>query len=276
MQSHLAIDLRSPAVWGLLTIIALGFVGPILWLVGTLDVPWWIWLLAYANWEHRTHLVAGVYHRYFAHASYQIIRWKRFTQFVLGFLAQTSAQGGVIGWAEDHAHHHLYSDTEKDLHSPTRRGFWWAHIGWLLAPRPKIEIRLNRLRQFRELEWLSEWHMICPAINALACFAIGRWAGLLIGFFTSTLVLYNTTWSVNSLVHMFGYRRYDTPDTSRNNWWLSIVLRGEQWHNNHHKFQWRACQGERWWEIDLTHLLFLKPLATIRHIKFNKPLKEAA
>ncbi len=255
MKSQRAIDWSSSAVWGLLAILGLGILGPILWMSGLLEVSSRSWIIAYVNFEMRNLMVADVYHRYFAHGSYRIVRWPRLTQFIIGFMAQTSAQGGIITWGEVHDQHHNKADQEDDPHSPSRDGFWWAHVLWLLAPRPEIKTELPRLRKYPELKWLNEWHMLSPLANALTCFAIDGWAGLFIGFFFSTFVLYNVTWAVNSLVHVFGSRRYDTPDTSRNNWWLSLVLRGEQWHNNHHFLKWLARQGHRWYEIDIGYYL---------------------
>jgi stearoyl-CoA desaturase (delta-9 desaturase) len=275
MKSQQAIDWSSPAVWGLLGIHGVGLAGLALWATGVLEVPGSVWLLALITWATRSILVGDGYHRYFAHRSYKIIRWERLTQFVCGFATQTSAQGGIIDWAEIHFTHHRYSDKPGDPHSPLLGGFWWAHMGWLLAPRPKPAKEFHHLRKLREMKWLNKWHMLSPLTLALLCLLIGGWAGLLIGFFLSTVALYHSTWSIDSVAHLSGSRRYETTDTSRNCGWLSFLLFGEQWHNNHHNAQWNARQGERWYEIDIGYYILLLA-ELIGWIEINRSPKSTA
>lgn len=194
-------------------------------------------------------ITAG-FHRYFSHRTYKV---GRITQFALAFLGSMSAQKGVLWWAAHHRHHHKHSDTDEDIHSP-RRGFWWSHVGWMLCHKyddTRYEL-IKDLTQYRELVWLNRYWWVAPLSLALGLFALGGWSMLLIGFCLSTVLLYHGTFTINSLSHVFGSRRYDTDDLSRNNWFLALLTLGEGWHNNHHHFQASANQGFFWWEVDIS------------------------
>jgi stearoyl-CoA desaturase (Delta-9 desaturase) len=196
-------------------------------------------------------ITAG-FHRYFAHRSYET---SRVFQFVLAFLGHTAAQKGVLWWAGNHRHHHRYSDMEEDIHSPLQRGFWWSHVGWILSPkynRTPTE-NIKDFARYPELALLNRFHLLPAIALAVAIFFIGGWSMLLWGFFVSTVLLYHGTFTINSLSHVFGRRRYKTTDTSRNNWLLALITLGEGWHNNHHYHQNTANQGWFWWEVDLSY-----------------------
>ena len=107
----------------------------------------------------------------------------------------------------------------------------------------------------RELRWLNSLHWVPGIVLAVGCFLIGGWSGLIVGFFISTVVLYHATFSINSLAHVFGKRRYATTDDSRNNLFLALLTLGEGWHNNHHHYQSSANQGFFWWEIDISYYI---------------------
>ena len=199
----------------------------------------------------RMFLITAGYHRYFSHRSY---RMGRIPQFLMAFGAETSAQKGVLWWAAHHRNHHQFSDTERDVHSP-RKGFWWSHVGWILCDRYKSydPERIRDFGRFPELVFIDRHDWIAPWALGLACFAIGGWSGLVVGFFASTVLLWHTTFLVNSAAHVFGRRRYDTSDTSRNSLIIALLTGGEGWHNNHHHYQASARQGFFWWEIDTTY-----------------------
>lgn len=195
--------------------------------------------------------VTGGYHRYFSHRSFKL---NRFWQFCLAFLAQTSGQKGALWWAAHHRDHHLYSDRKEDLHSPVHEGFWWSHLGWILSDEydtydPK---RIADLVKYPELRWLDRLHLVPTVIYAVAIYLIGGWPAFVWGYLVATVALYHGTFLINSLAHIWGSRRFPTPDESRNNFWLALVTMGEGWHNNHHHFMSSVRQGIRWWEIDLT------------------------
>ena len=205
-------------------------------------------------------ITAG-YHRYFSHRSFKT---SRAFQFVLAFIAMSSAQKSVLWWAALHRHHHRHSDQEDDVHSPLHRGFFYSHVGWIFDQK-HADTRLDEvpdLAKYPELRFLDK-HQLLPAMAlAIACFLIDGWSGLLIGFFASTAVLYHGTFFINSLAHVHGSQRYVTGDTSRNNWWLAVITLGEGWHNNHHAYQRSTRQGFRWYEVDFTYYV-LKALSWV-------------
>lgn len=198
----------------------------------------------------RAFFVTAAYHRYFSHKSYKL---NRFWQFVWAFMAEASGQKGVLWWASNHRVHHRYSDTDGDLHSP-RKGFWWSHVGWILSDKYKAT-DLDGIKDFArypELRFINKHDWIAPWAFGVAAFLIGGWSGLVVGFFWSTVLLWHSTFLVNSASHVFGKRRYETEDTSRNSLLIALVTGGEGWHNNHHHYQASARQGFFWWEIDPT------------------------
>ena len=212
----------------------------------------------------RSFFVTAAYHRYFSHKSYKL---NRFWQFVFAFQAEASAQKGVLWWASNHRHHHRYSDTDIDIHSP-RKGFWWSHVGWILSDKYK-DTDLTAIKDFAaypELVWLDKHEGMPPWIYGIAAFAIGGWSGLVVGFVWSTVFLWHSTFLVNSAAHVFGRRRYDTTDTSRNSMLIALVTGGEGWHNNHHHYQASARQGFFWWEIDMTYYV-LKAMSWVGIVK---------
>jgi stearoyl-CoA desaturase (delta-9 desaturase) len=204
----------------------------------------------------RMFVVTAAYHRYFSHRAFKT---SRAFQLILALGAQSAAQKGVLWWASHHRWHHKYSDMPEDVHSARLTGFWYSHLGWILSPAWEAtdESRVTDLARYPELRFLNR-PSICllPAVAlALIIFALGGLYGLAWGFFVSTILLWHGSFSINSLSHMFGRKRYATNDDSRNNWALAIITTGEGWHNNHHHYQSSANQGFRWWEIDVTYYL---------------------
>ena len=199
----------------------------------------------------RIFAIGAGYHRYFSHRAY---RTSRVFQFILAFLAQSSAQKSVLWWAAKHRHHHLYSDTQTDIHSPHHKGFIYSHFGWIFARSNDATdlVKIADLARYPELMWLHTHELVPPLVLALLCYAIGGWPGLIIGFFWSTILVYHATFCINSVAHVHGDQRYVTGDESRNNWLLAVFTMGEGWHNNHHAYQSSVRQGFRWWEIDVT------------------------
>jgi stearoyl-CoA desaturase (delta-9 desaturase) len=246
--------------------------------VGVLAV-WWtpptatllLWLLG--TYLVRMFGVTAGYHRYFGHRSYSL---GRVSQFVMAVLAQTSAQKGALWWAAHHRHHHRESDQVDDVHSPHRRGFWWAHVGWVLA-NDFDEYDPHAVRDFLaypELVWLERHHWVPTALFGAAVAAIGGWPAFVWGYVVSTVVLYHCTFAINSLAHLWGTRRFETHDESRNNWWLAIITLGEGWHNNHHYSPGSCRQGHRWWELDITYL-GLKVLSWLGIARDLRPFRRA-
>lgn len=219
-------------------------------------------------------ITAG-YHRYFSHRTYKT---SRFFQFVLALVATSAAQQGPLWWAAHHRNHHKYSDTEMDVHSPVRHGFWYSHIGWILAPQnKKTNYKLvPDLVKYPELRFLNRFYVLPPIALAVATWSLGvmlrnyfpqlgtsGFQLLVWGFFLSTVLLYHGTFSVNSLAHLIGRRRFQTKDDSRNSVFVAIITMGEGWHNNHHYYPSSERQGFYWWEIDVSHYV-LRVLSCMR------------
>ena len=207
----------------------------------------------------RMFAVTAGYHRYFSHRAYST---SRVFQFVLAFLAQSTTQKSVLWWAAKHRHHHLYSDTPDDVHSPRHKGFFYSHLGWIFYRQHDLTdlVKVADFAAFPELKWLHRFEQLPGVILAVVCYLIGGWSGLVVGFVWSTVLLYHATFCINSLAHVHGRKRYVTGDDSRNNWLLAFFTMGEGWHNNHHAYQSSARQGFRWWEIDATFYI-LKALS---------------
>jgi len=209
-------------------------------------------------------LTAG-YHRYFSHHSFKTGRG---FQFFLALLGASAAQNGPLWWAAHHRAHHGTTDRDGDVHSPVIHGFWWAHVGWIMSGlfRRTEETRVKDWMKYGELRWINRHHYLIPIGLAGALYGLGEWLrvgapalgtnGLQMlawGFFISTVTLYHTTFATNSVSHLWGRRRYETADHSRNNAILAILTLGEGWHNNHHRYPNCERQGFARWEIDVTH-----------------------
>ncbi|TAJ18301.1 MAG: acyl-CoA desaturase [Planctomycetota bacterium] len=245
---------RSIPFWALhLSVLALPLVG----------FSWFALGAAVALYVVRMFAITGFYHRYFSHRAF---RTSRPVQFVFAFLGNCALQRGPLWWAAHHRDHHRESDGALDPHSPKQGGFLWSHFGWWTAPH-NVPTRVDNIRDFasyRELRWLDRFDVLAPAFLGalmyglgalLAAFAPGLGTNgwqLFVYALVSTIVLYHATFTINSLAHVWGSRRYETSDTSRNNLWLALLTLGEGWHNNHHHHAHSARQGFFWWEIDLT------------------------
>ena len=222
-------------------------------------------LFAVALYALRMFAITGFYHRYFAHKAFQT---SRTGQFIFALLGATAVQRGPLWWAAHHRNHHAHSDQETDAHSPVQHGFLWSHIGWFLSSanfHTQFE-RVKELAKFPELRFLDRFDVVVPTFFAVGIFCLGEllaikapqletngWQLLVWGFIISTVVLYHVTFSVNSLAHLWGKRRYMTRDHSRNNFIIALFTLGEGWHNNHHHYPGSASQGFYWWEIDFTY-----------------------
>ncbi len=207
------------------------------------------------------------FHRLLTHRSFQVAKPVEYTFAVLGSMA---VQGPVINWVADHRKHHAHSDEEGDPHSPhvghgegvgsVFRGLWHAHVGWLLEhqgqagrkyARDLAEDRGMRLinRRFPVIVLLS---LLVPALAGwlLTGTLLGAVTGLLWGGLVRVFLVHHITWSVNSVCHFLGSRRFETDDQSRNVFWLALPSFGESWHHNHHAFPRSASHGLKRWEID--------------------------
>ncbi len=231
--------------------------------------------------------ITGVYHRYFSHRTYQT---SRFWQFAGALIGATSAQRGPLWWASHHRHHHRFADQPDDIHSPIHRGFLWSHVLWVLTPKYFATRKqfVKDWSRFPELVFLNRFDILPPLVLLVVLLIAGWLLGLYApslgtsalqmavwGFAISTVALFHATATINSLDHLIGRRRYNTPDHSRNNWFLALITLGEGWHNNHHHYPIAARQGFFWWEIDVTYyaLVLLSWFGIVRNLTLLSPEK---
>ncbi len=221
----------------------------------------------------RMFFITGGYHRYFSHRTYQT---SRPFQFFIAFMAMTSSQKGVLWWGAHHRHHHQFSDQKKDIHSP-QKGFWWSHAGWILSSEYEATdlTKIQDFARYTELLWLNRFWAVPAFIYASVLFVFGGIHAFIWGGVISTVLLWHGTFTINSLSHFWGNRRYETGDTSRNNLFLSLITLGEGWHNNHHRFPGATRNGFFWYEIDITYYV-LKVFSWIGLVWNLRPVPSAA
>ncbi len=196
-------------------------------------------------------VTAGL-HRYFSHHAFKTSRW---FQFLLGAAGCTALQKGPLWWAAHHRLHHKHSDKEHDPHSPVLGGFWHGHVGWLFSqdlmhPDPKLT---RDLAKYRELVWLDKLWMVPGVLLAAACYLVDGLSGVVWGYCLSVALIFQMTFLVNSVGHLFGTQRFATGDGSRNNFFLGTFGLGDGWHNNHHRAPASARHGFAWYELDMTY-----------------------
>jgi len=236
-------------------------------IAGAITVGWgWeacLWVAG--GYAVRMFAITAGYHRYFAHRTYKT---GRAFQFLLALVAMSSAQRGPLWWATHHRHHHKFSDQPEDVHSPRQRGFWYSHAGWLLGSRHSATDfeRVKDFAKYPELRWLNNNDLLIAVAWGFALYFVGGWTAVVWGHFVPLVVTWHVTFTINSLAHVWGNRRYATKDDSRNNLVLALLTFGEGWHNNHHHYQRSARQGFYWWEIDLTYYV-LKLLELVRIVR---------
>ncbi len=216
---------------------------------------------------------AGVtvgYHRLLTHRSFRTYPWVERTFAILGSM---SVQGSVLDWVADHRKHHAHTDTEGDPHSPHvghgsgLKGLWYAHVGWLFETQGQADWKKyaaelyedSAMRKIgRRFPYLVLLSLLIPTVAGyvLSGFTL---KGALLGYIWGGLVriffVHHITWSVNSICHFFGSRRFDIEDKSTNVGWLAVFSLGESWHHNHHAFPRSAYHGLRWWEIDVSGMI---------------------
>jgi len=257
---------------------------------GCLGVIWvgWSWFaiwVAVFLYFTRMFAITAFLHRYFSHRSFKT---SRPMQFLFAVAAGTAAQRGALWWAAHHRKHHKESDNETDVHSPHTHSFLWAHMGWITSPRnfaTDYDV-IKDFARFPELVYLNRFNKVVPLLLGVSLYFLGdwtasRWPGLetsgwqivVWGFFISTTVLFHGTQTINSLAHIYGRRRFDTTDHSKNNFWLSLITLGEGWHNNHHYYMHSTRQGFYWWEIDPTYY-GLKIMSWLGLVSDLKPVPE--
>jgi stearoyl-CoA desaturase (delta-9 desaturase) len=251
-------------------VLALGFVAWQLWE----DALYWHDLVVFFILYAATGLGVTVgFHRLLTHRAFKTKAWLRGTFAALGSAA---VEGPVISWVADHRKHHAFSDQEGDPHSPhvdhgggfrgALKGLMHAHLGWLFihTQRGNKERYAPDLLKDPVVSFVNRTFFLWVGVGLAVPFALGYLiggdlkaglTGLLWGGAVRMLVLHHVTYSINSLCHYFGRRRFPTDDESRNLAWLAPLSFGEAWHNNHHAFPTSARHGLRPWEIDFSAML---------------------
>ena len=233
---------------------------------------WTAFVVCMSLFAIRMFAITGFYHRYFSHKTF---RTSRFVQCLFAMIGATAVQRGPLWWAAHHRGHHMHSDTTEDKHSPKEHGFIWSHMGWFLTKSNFVTNTklIRELIRFPELRIIDRFDLLMPLALSISLWGLGYYLEqyepslhtngfqlFIWGFSISTIMLYHATFLVNSVAHQWGKKRYETKDTSRNNFLIAILTFGEGWHNNHHHYPGSARQGFYWWEIDLTYYV-LKCLA---------------
>jgi stearoyl-CoA desaturase (Delta-9 desaturase) len=216
------------------------------------------------------------FHRLLTHRAFETYRWLRLSFAVAGSLA---VEGSVIDWVADHRKHHTFPDQEGDPHSPhvghgsglggMLRGLWHSHVGWLFSTHGQAQSRryARDLCEDPAMRAINRKFPLIAIASLLVPFLLGLvlsggslkagLSGLLWGGLVRIFLVHHVTWSVNSVCHFFGGRRFDTEDRSTNVFWLSLPTLGESWHHNHHAFPRSAFHGLRWYELDPSGWLIL-------------------
>jgi stearoyl-CoA desaturase (delta-9 desaturase) len=250
-------------------------------LIFVVGFSWIAFIVCISLFASRMFAITGFYHRYFSHKTFKT---SRFVQLLFAMIGATAVQRGPLWWAAHHRGHHMHSDTSEDKHSPKEHGFLWSHMGWFLTKSNFVTNTkfIRELIRFPELRIIDRFDLLMPLALSIGLFIAGYYLNqyepqlntngfqlFIWGFSLSTVMLYHATFLVNSVAHQWGKKRYETKDTSRNNFIIAILTFGEGWHNNHHHYPGSARQGFYWWEIDLTYyvLKFLAMMGVIWDVR---------
>lgn len=193
------------------------------------------------------------YHRLLTHRGFKTPKWVEYVFSVIGTLA---IQSGPLSWVTTHRIHHAFTESEKDPHSP-RFGTYWAHMGWIFRGTSQNQSWATMQRycpdfandRFHQI--LNRYYYVPTIILAAGLFAIGGISMVLWAVFLRVVIGWHFTWLVNSATHLWGTRRFDTRDDSRNNGLIAAITWGEGWHNNHHAHPRSAKHGLAWYEFDI-------------------------
>jgi len=210
------------------------------------------------------------YHRLLTHRGFKAPRWLERTLVVFGTLAM---QSGPLKWVTTHRIHHAFTDTDRDPHSP-RHGTYWSHMGWIFRGTaqnnsPEVTNRYSPdLMRDPFLVILDKYDWAPTAVVGLGLLAFGGPSVLLWGIFFRVVIGWHATWMVNSATHLWGSRRFETRDDSRNNPLVAAVTFGEGWHNNHHAYPRSAKHGLRWFEFDINwmQIWLLEKIGLIKNV----------
>ena len=222
------------------------------------------------------------YHRLLTHRGYKT---PKAVEYFLTFCGLLALEAGPIAWVVTHRIHHAHTDAPGDPHTP-RDGGWWAHMGWILRGTAQQHPEEVMMRYAPDLMkdpvhvLINKVYWIPQVVLGAGLLAFGGWSMLMCGIFLRVVVGLHATWFVNSATHMWGTRRFDSADDSRNSWWVALLTWGEGWHNNHHAHPRAARHGLMWYEIDFNWygIRGLQMLGLAKDIKLISPavIREAA
>ncbi|MBC7926828.1 MAG: fatty acid desaturase [Bryobacteraceae bacterium] len=246
------------------------------------------WTAIFLNWLALSLGIGMGYHRLLTHRAYKV---PKVVEYFLTTCATIALEGGPIFWVGTHRIHHQHSDKEGDPHSP-REGGWWAHILWMVFGQGFHNETKAMSKYAPDLardpfhRWMNSYHWIPLTTLGFVLMGIGAVTGglygaasmVLWGIFLRVTLGHHFTWMVNSVTHMWGERRFDTRDDSRNNWWVALLTFGEGWHNNHHAHPTSARHGLAWYELDVTwiEIWLLGKLGIAKNIKVAHPKQPIA
>lgn len=254
--------------------ISVGFFGAVHALA--LLAPWFfspsaLGVMIFLHWLFGSIGICLGYHRLLSHRSFQVPKWLEYAIATIGAFA---LQGGPIFWVATHRLHHAYTeDIDKDPYS-AQRGFWWSHMLWLFYPTKEFFNYSSYKKYAPDLDrdpyyrWLNRNFLLLQIPLGLLLYALGGWSFVIYGVFLRAVLLWHSTWLINSATHLWGYRNCEVDDGSRNLWWAALLTYGEGWHNNHHAHPNVAPAGRHWWEIDMTWwaILTLKTLGLAKKV----------
>lgn len=252
MQNSLVVETSSEplnwstvigvAVFHILAVAALFFFS---WAnLAALAVLWWI----AGSWG-----IGLGYHRLLTHRGFKVPKWLEYTLSIFGTMA---FQSGPLSWVTTHRIHHAFTEQDKDPHSP-RNGTYWSHIGWIFRGTAQNQPETAMRRYCPDMvddpfhQWINKYYWVPTALVAVVLFLIGGIPMILWGVFLKTVIGWHSTWLVNSATHLWGSRRFETRDDSRNNALIAAITFGEGWHNNHHAYPRSSKHGLAWYEFDV-------------------------
>ncbi len=220
--------------------------------------------------------ISMTYHRLLTHRTYAV-RPKP-VEYLLTIIGSCAAQGGAIGMVSDHRRHHAFTEQDHDTHSPMK-GLYWAHWKWWIYKNDEFTHTTGYLEHWapdlmkdRVHRVLNDIHFIFPVAMLFLLYVLGGMPWLVWAGFVRHVACIHSSWSVNSIGHTFGYRNFETRDTSKNNWLIALITYGEGWHNNHHAAPTAAKIGMKWWEIDTTFMVIkaMSLVGLVHNIKSPK------
>tara|TARA_B110000495_G_scaffold76702_1_gene65813 strand:+ start:806 stop:1621 length:816 start_codon:yes stop_codon:yes gene_type:complete len=226
-------------------------------------------LMIFMHWLTASVGICLGFHRYLTHRAVILPKWLDYIITTIGTLA---CQNGPINWVAHHRMHHGGSDTSMDPHNASE-GFWWSHIGWMCYTQHKFDhpARITRfardISDNRYYQFLDKHFILLQIGLAILFYLLGGVSWVVWGIFVRLVLVYHSTWFVNSACHIFGYKNFKLDfDRSTNCWWSAILSYGEGWHNNHHADPKRANNRVKAFEIDPTFILItiLKKLGCLK------------